>query len=33
MRFVVKIRNASLDTFEDMIGKEVFIIQGQHKGY
>ncbi|KAG1759388.1 hypothetical protein EDD22DRAFT_849256 [Suillus occidentalis] len=33
MRFVMKIRNASLDTFKDMIGKEVFIIQGQHKGY
>jgi ribosomal protein L24 len=33
MRFVVKIRNASLDTFKDMIGKEVFVIQGQHKGY
>jgi ribosomal protein L24 len=33
MRFVMKIRNASLDTFKDMIGKEVFVIQGQHKGY
>jgi ribosomal protein L24 len=33
MWFVVKICNASLDTFKDIIGKEVFIIQGQHKGY
>jgi hypothetical protein len=33
MQFVVKICNASLDTFKDIIGKEVFVIQGQHKGY
>ncbi|KAG2097503.1 uncharacterized protein F5147DRAFT_777951 [Suillus discolor] len=33
IRFVVKIRNVSLDTFKSVIGKEVFVIRGQHKGY
>ncbi|KAG1738151.1 uncharacterized protein EDB91DRAFT_1249469 [Suillus paluster] len=33
MRFMVKTCNVSLDTFKNDIGKEVFIIQGQHKGY
>ncbi|KAG1845074.1 hypothetical protein C8R48DRAFT_780081 [Suillus tomentosus] len=33
MRFVVKTRNAAVDTFKNVIGKEVFVIQGQHKGY
>jgi ribosomal protein L24 len=33
MRFVVKTRNATVDTFKNVIGKEVFVIQGQHKGY
>lgn len=30
---MVKIRNMSLDTFKSVIGKEVFVIHGQHKGY
>lgn len=29
----MKIRNASLDSFNDVIGQEVFIIAGAHKGY
>ncbi|KAG1777244.1 hypothetical protein EV702DRAFT_1197572 [Suillus placidus] len=33
IRFVVKLRNASLDTFKNVIGKEVFIIGGEQKGY
>lgn len=30
---MVKICNMSLDTFKSIIGKEVFVIHGQHKGY
>ncbi|KAG1770610.1 hypothetical protein EV702DRAFT_1049328 [Suillus placidus] len=33
IRFVVKLHNASLDTFKNIIGKEVFIIGGEQKGY
>ncbi|KAG2135082.1 hypothetical protein DEU56DRAFT_756723 [Suillus clintonianus] len=33
MRFVAKIRNASLDAFRNDIGQEVFIIGGYQKGY
>jgi hypothetical protein len=31
--FVIKVRNASLDSFKKDIGQEVFIIGGDRKGY
>ncbi|KAG1765876.1 hypothetical protein EV702DRAFT_1050865 [Suillus placidus] len=31
--FVVKLRNAPLDSFNDVIGQEVFVIRGNQKGY
>ncbi|KAG2746206.1 hypothetical protein P692DRAFT_20738644, partial [Suillus brevipes Sb2] len=33
IRFVAKIRNTNLDAFRNDIGKEVFIIKGNQKGY
>ncbi|KAG1717580.1 hypothetical protein EDD22DRAFT_964626 [Suillus occidentalis] len=31
--FVAKLRNAPLDSFNDVIGQEVFVIRGDRKGY
>jgi hypothetical protein len=33
IRFVAKICNTNLDAFRNNIGKEVFIIKGNKKGY